>query len=199
MMFGALMLQAMWIGGIATAQDASPAPDPVSSTAATPSKADTKLRLRVRPWRKQKALSLTISGALVADLMVEGTGEVNLPGQHAAAIILGAGAFQELGSGFIDLLYIHAGAQYRYSVLGDFDAGLYVGLDGVAQIQPLAQGTPWTLPLSPMVGFKYTAPFGLVADVNAGPSAVVSNYRPVQFAAMFNLQVGWAFGRKLIK
>lgn len=187
-MLGTLLLAASLASPPALAQDAPPP--------APPSK---KLKLRTQPWREQRGGALTLSGGVVADLVVELTGEFNLPDQHSVALIFGAGAEQEQGFKVYELLYVHAGAQYRYTVLGDFDVGLYVGAELLARIQPLALGAPYDLPISPLAGFKYTAPFGLVADLNLGPSVIASSYRPVRAGVAVNVQVGWAFGRKVAK
>jgi hypothetical protein len=192
-MLGTLLFAAALAAPPAAPTPVAPPPAPVAEA---PSR---KFKFRTQPWREQRGVAITLSGGLAVDLVLEFTGEVNLPGQHSAALIFGLGAQQEQGYRVFDLLYLNAGGQYRYTALGDFDTGLYVGAEVLARIQPLAQGTPYDLPISPLVGFKYTAPFGLVVDLNAGPSVVVSNYRPVRAGAALNVQVGWAFGRKLIR
>lgn len=176
-------------GSTPTATAAAPAPAPA------PVATDTSFKLRKRPRGAQRGLSLTLGGGLSEALVVEGTGEVNLPGQHSAALVLGLGAPQAAAQAFWTRLEVRAGLQYRYTVLGDYGAGLYVGAEGVAQIRPLQLGVPYDVGISPLLGFKYTAPFGLVVDVSAGPSLIVGNVRPPRAGATLNAGVGWAFGK----
>lgn len=179
---------------LAAAAPASAPAAPPAATQPAPAPADDKLRLRKRPRGQQHGLALTLSGGLSARLLVEGSGEINLPGQHALAVIVGAGSELAWEAPFWSQLVIDGGLQYRYTVKGDFDTGLWVGLEALAQVRPLQLGVPVDVPISPLFGFKYTAPFGLVADVSAGPSIVVTNYGAVRPSATFNLQLGWAFG-----
>lgn len=191
-MTGVLLVAALWS---VDAQAAAPPPPPPPPPAAPAPPPDDKLKLRKRPRGAQHGVALSLGGGLASSLMVEGTGEVNLPDQHAVALILGVGSPQSQGQAIFARLAVEAGAQYRYTVKGDFDTGVWVGLEGLGTFRPLQLGVPWDVGVTPLVGFKYTAPFGLLADVSVGPSLVLSSYRPPRPSAALNVQVGWAFGK----
>ena len=173
----------------------APSTPPPAAPPCPPPPDDTHLKLKKRGRGQQHGVALSLSGALAGRLIIEGTGEVNLPGQSALAIILGGGGEYAWGEPLWKFAVVQGGLQYRYTVKGDFDTGLYVGLEGLASLRPVQVGMPLDVGISPMLGFKYTAPFGLVADIGAGPSLVVTTYGPVRPSGMFNLQLGWAFGK----
>lgn len=190
---------ALWLGSMCPALAAPaaspPATTPPPATAPPPTAAEDELRLRKRPRGQQHGLALTLSGGLSSRLLLEGSGEINLPGQHALAVILGAGGELTYEAPIWSQLLIDGGLQYRYTAKGDFDTGLWVGLEALAIIRPLQVGVPVDIPISPLVGFKYTAPFRLVVDLSAGPSLVVTTYGAVRPSATLNVQIGGAIGK----
>lgn len=196
-MFGSALLLLLRFGSDdALAASAKPAPpSPPVAQPCPPPPDDSHLKLKKRGRGQQHGVALSLSGALAGRLVIEGTGEINLPGQSAVAIILGAGGEYAWGEPLWKSAIVQGGLQYRYTVKGDFDTGLYVGVEGLASLRPVQVGMPLDVGISPMLGFKYTAPFGLVADIGAGPSLMVTNYGPVRPSGMFNLQLGWAFGK----
>ncbi|HMV65907.1 MAG TPA: hypothetical protein PKA64_03570 [Myxococcota bacterium] len=170
-------------------------PPPQPPPAQPPAPPDDHLRLRKRPRSQQHGLALTLSSGLASRLLVEGSGEINLPGQHALAVILGAGSELTWEAPFWSQLVLDGGLQYRYTVKGDFDTGVWVGLEALALVRPLQVGVPVDAPISPLVGFKHTTPFGLVVDLSAGPTLIVTSYGSVRASATLNVQIGGALGK----
>lgn len=196
-MFVSGLLLSLSLGSVdAYAASAKPSPPPPpAAQPCPPPPDDSHLKLKKRGRGQQHGVALSLSGALAGRLVIEGTGEINLPGQSAVAVILGAGGEYAWGEPLWKSAIAQAGLQYRYTVKGDFDTGLYVGVEGLASLRPVQVGMPLDVGISPMLGFKYTAPFGLLADVSVGPSLVLSSYRPPRPSAALNVQVGWAFGK----
>jgi hypothetical protein len=178
------------VAGAQEAADAAPAPEPAAKS--------TKL-FRKRTRLKQHAAAISLSGGLASEVSLEVTGEYNLPAQHAVAVILGVGSWQSFGQGPFEQLHLNAGAQYRYSVLGDFETGLWVGAEVMSRTFVRQVGPPWQLGISPLVGFKYTAPIDLVVDVSAGPSLLIGNFGAPRPSSTVNVQIGYAFGKKAFK
>lgn len=189
-----LVLCAALLSSPALAED-SPAP-PAESTAPVVQ----KLRpFKQRPSSQQHGLAVTLSGALVADVVLELTAELNLPGQHSVAVIGGVGAFQSFGAPVFQFLYVNAGGQYRNALFGDFETAFYLGGEALATVTPGAAGRAAAVTIAPIVGLKYTAPFGLVVDGNLGPGMQIPNFGIVRFDPVFNVQVGWAFGKRWLR
>ncbi len=193
-MVGSLLLLTLTLDANAASTPAKPPPPPAAQPCPPPPD-ESKLKLKKRGRNQQHGVALTLSGALAGRLVVEGTGEVNLPGQSSLALILGAGGELDWGQPLLDTTIVQGGLQYRYTLKGDFDTGLWLGAEGLAMVRPLQLGIPYDIGISPLLGFKYTAPFGLVADLSAGPGLVITNYGPPRPTATLNVQVGWAFGK----
>lgn len=141
----------------------------------------------------QHAVALTFSAGIAETVLLELQAEINLPDRHSFALVVGGGAWPGTASGAW-LARVRAGAQYRYVALGDFDQGIYVGVEPLVEIVPTSPGPAWSIRSHALVGGKYTTDFGLVMDVGFGPGAVVSNFGPPQFSMTANVGLGVAFG-----
>lgn len=175
------------------------AEEPAPPAEPAPAAPTSEKLFRKRSRLKQHAAAVSLSAGLASEVAVEVTGEVNLPGQHAAAIIVGVGSWQAWGQGPFEQLSVNSGLQYRYSVLGDFETGLWVGAEAMSRVFVRQVGPPWQIGVSPLVGFKYTAPINLVVDVSAGPSLLLGNFGSPRASAAVNVQLGYAFGKKAFK
>ncbi len=177
------------------------AAEPVTTTSETEVEPEAP---KPKPFQKrsrfqQRSWAISLSGGIATEATVEITAELNLPDQHSLALLAGVGSFQSFGTGVFEQLHVDVGVQYRYTVLGDFDTGVYVALEPLVQLFPRQVGVPWQVRVSPLAGVKFTAPFGLMVEGSAGPSLLVGNFGAPRAAATINVQVGYAFGKKLFK
>ncbi|MCA9516019.1 MAG: hypothetical protein KC635_13830 [Myxococcales bacterium] len=135
--------------------------------------------------------------------IVELQGELRVTPRFAIAALVGAGSVKVEDSSDRVSLW-EAGVQFIFDVVGDFDHGmqlgvetLYVGLSGDdgGDFSGLSgQG----LSVSPFVGYKIIADFGLTFEAQLGPAFVVardddSGDTGSTITANLNLNLGWSF------
>lgn len=173
----------------------APTPPPPAPAVTPPAPVSDRLKFVKKPGRQQAAATVSASGALAGTLLVELVGEVNLPGPHSVAAIMGVGAPAPQSQPRWTQILVDAGAQYRYALKGDFDTALWLGVDATARVRPLLLGAPTDIVLGPMVGFKHTTPFHLALDLGVGPAVGITTYGPAFPTAIARVQVGYSFGK----
>lgn len=158
---------------------------------------------------QQHKTSLTISPYHLTLPIVELTAEFRMTPDVGVAGIVGVGSYE--GASVWEF-----GGQCNYYLVGDFDHGMQIG----AEIQYMTMSdegsvfdeqVSWVgrgLALSPMLGYKYAAGFGLTLNVQAGVAFIIANtdveresdfsssqgsYERDGTAIMSNLNIGWSF------
>ena len=136
------------------------------------------------------------------------TGELRLGNKGGIGAIIGAG----IGEATV----IDLGGHGRYYLFGRFDNGMHVGVEGLIVTAPKSSiffGSDsdepvTTLNFAGLIGYKYTAPFGLTAEAQLGyyvevfSTASLSDDRSSSRSSdgeetgsgpVFNFGLGWAF------
>ncbi len=143
-------------------------------------------------------LAVTISPIHLAIPVVELTGEYKLVDRQSAALILGAGTSGGVGA-------FEIGGQYAYYLLGNFDHGLKLGLEGIFVAAGGSAGTSVTavgggVSVGPFLAYKIAFDFGLTFDLGAGAQYVfitasdgTNSASADGFGLLLNLNAGWSF------
>ena len=161
--------------------------------------------LRAQSVDESHATSITISPFHLTTPIVEITVERRVAPSAGMAGILGVGSYE--GYTVFEL-----GASYRYYLIGDFDHGmqvggelLYVNASGDTPDNTLSDVSNG-LGLSPFIGYKYAAGFGLTVELQGGvtllvagrkishnPSGQSASGEGAAIGPLVNINFGWSF------
>ncbi len=151
--------------------------------------------------------AITISPFHLTQPIVEVTGEFAMTRDIGMAAIVGIGSYD--GASFFEI-----GGQYNYYIIGNFNHGMQLGAEllyahlsdgfrlGDDKVNWAGQG----LAVSPFLGYKFAANYGLTLNIQGGVSLVVarasveSSYDGTTDSAsnstvgpLLNINVGWSF------
>ncbi len=156
---------------------------------------------------RQHKTAITISPLHLLNPVVEFTGEFAMSRDIGVAAIAGLGSFK----GFT---VFEIGGQYNYYLVGNFNHGMQIGaellyvhlskdaIDGDDEISGVGRG----LGISPLLGYKYAAGFGLTFNIQAGPSLALiqadaerasdgatGSASGSEVGLLLNINIGWSF------
>lgn len=153
-------------------------------------------------------VSLTFSPIhLLAMRVVEVMGEYQVHDRVGISGILGYGTVESSG---IDVTVFEIGAQGAYYVLGDFRHGLHVGAEAIYLGASADKGTTSAvaagLAVGPMIGYKYSASFGLTfliqggveymlvkGDAKESTTGTTASAEKKDTIPLLNINLGWSF------
>ena len=153
------------------------------------------------------SFSLTISPLHLALPVLEAQLEVALDPRMSVSVVLGYGGVT-VSDGFTEDTFsvFEAGAQFAYYAVGDFGHGLQLGLEALYVGVSADADSEFSgvfgrgFALSPFIGYKIAADFGLTFMAQLGPAfTVVSAESDTDSAedsgvgVLLNLNVGWSF------
>jgi len=162
--------------------------------------------------QEEKTIAITNSPFHLFLPFFELTAEMAIDEKISAAAILGYGgpSFENSSGESITVPIIELGGQFRYYLIGSFDKGWLIGLEAlyIGAFPPENEGVTASangLSIGPFVGYKKTASFGLVFDINLGYAKLLLQAKAKdQFGneietsiednlPILNINFGWAF------
>ena len=154
----------------------------------------------VEETRSPDRLAITMSPPLLTCPILELTGELRLARWLGVAVVAGAGGGETFGEG--SPVFTELGGQLRTYPLGDFDTGLLIGVELVGKLVTPGSSGMWRYGVAGagFAGLKYTASWGLTAELHAGVGWLEARSRASSgnvlsrsgSTPMANLNVGWA-------